>query len=211
MTAYSGLLILGFGGHARSVADVALDAGIPELCFVDENARLNERFAGFEVLTEWVGNLPEGWAVIPASGDNIKRQSQLDFAVEQGWPVASLVANTATMGVGSTLGAGCFIARHAHIGPMASVGRGCIVNTGAIIEHECSIGEYTHVSIRACVAGRSHVGRYCFIGAGATVIDGVRVTDHVVLGAGACAHRSLELPGTYVGVPARLMNGRVES
>ena len=31
----NGLLILGFGGHARSVGDVAIDLGISALIFVD--------------------------------------------------------------------------------------------------------------------------------------------------------------------------------
>ncbi|WP_218179639.1 NeuD/PglB/VioB family sugar acetyltransferase [Pseudomonas gingeri] len=204
---YSGLLILGFGGHARSIADVGLSAGIARLCFVDKNARPDESFVGFEVLPEWVGELPEGWAVIPGSGDNFKRQSQLAFATEQGWPIATLVAPTATLGVGSTVGAGSFVAQHAHVGPMASVGKGCIVNSGAIIEHDCVVGDYTHVSIGACVAGRSRIGRYCFLGAGSTVIDGLSITDSVILGAGGCATQALELSGTYVGVPARLISG----
>ena len=31
-----GLVVLGFGGHARSVADIALTPGIEELIFVDD-------------------------------------------------------------------------------------------------------------------------------------------------------------------------------
>ncbi len=208
MENYLGLLILGFGGHARSVADVALAEGIAQLCFIDECARPDEHFAGFEVLSNWPGELPDGWAVMPASGDNSKRQALCQWSTERGWPLATLVASTATIGFGTVLEAGCFVARHAHVGPMSHLGQGCIVNTGAIIEHDVVVGEYSHVSIGACVAGRGRVGRQCFLGAGSTVIDGLNIADGVTLGAGACATESLEVPGVYVGVPARLISGK---
>jgi UDP-N-acetylbacillosamine N-acetyltransferase len=44
MSPDTGLLILGFGGHARSVADVAIASGITQLCFIDANAKPNESF-----------------------------------------------------------------------------------------------------------------------------------------------------------------------
>ncbi|MGY2292232.1 acetyltransferase [Pseudomonas sp. SDO528_S397] len=199
----SGLLVLGFGGHARSVADVALSSGFKTLCFIDSNARPNECLGAFPVYTHWEGILPQGWLVMPAAGDNHKRQQQYDWINKQGWPMAMLAAPTATIGFGAVLGLGTFVGHHAHVGPMASVGAGCIINTGAIVEHECTIDDFTHVSINAAVAGRSRIGSLCFIGAGSTVIDGIRVGAQVTLGAGACAHRDLLDPGVYVGVPAK--------
>lgn len=211
MTTFSGLLILGFGGHARAVADVALTSGIKQLCFIDASARPHETFREFAVLQSWEEVLPYGWAVMPASGDGLIRQAQCEWATNLGWPLAVLISPCATIGIGANVGPGTFIAHHSHVGPMASVGTGCIVNTGAIVEHECVVGDYTHVSIKAAVAGRSQIGRFCFIGAGSTVIDGVRIQDGVTLGAGACAHRDLEEPGVYVGVPARKMTGKAKN
>ncbi|WP_460079528.1 acetyltransferase [Pseudomonas sp. H3_H05] len=211
MTALSGLLILGFGGHARAVADVALASGIKQLRFIDSNARQNEAFGEFSVLRSWDEELPEGWSVIPASGDGLSRQTQCDWVTGRGWPLATLISPTATIGTGAKIGLGTFVAHHAHVGPMAFVGVGCIVNTGAIVEHECVIDDFTHISIKAAVAGRSRVGSFCFIGAGATVIDGIKICDDVTLGAGACAHRDIERPGVYVGVPAKKVIGKAEN
>lgn len=201
----NGLLILGFGGHARSVADVALSLGVKQLRFIDSNARPNESFGGFPVLSDWIQELPEGWSVMPASGDNASRQLQIEQIAHRGWPLATLIAPTATMGFGASVGAGTLVGHHAHVGPMAVLGYGCIINTGAIIEHDCKVGNYTHVSVNATVAGRCRIGNRCFLGASSTVIDGVSVEDNVMLGAVACAHRNLVEPGTYVGVPARLL------
>lgn len=198
-----GLVILGFGGHARSVADVALAAGYQELLFIDEHARDGEHFLGHPARRESPHILPEGWACLPAAGDNRRRQAQIIAIRECGWPLASLIAPTATIGAGATLAAGCFVAHHAHVGPLARIGTGTILNTGAVVEHECVVGEFAHISVNASVAGRSRIGDRAFVGAGATVIDGIYVGDDIMIGAGSVVAASIDKSGIYVGVPAR--------
>lgn len=203
MSQWKGLLILGFGGHARSVADVALSLGIQQLCFIDENARSGESFCSFPVKAALDVELEDGWAALPASGDGPTRLEQIEWVRQSGLQLATLVSARATLGVGCEVGAGSFIGHHAHVGPMARIDVGCIINTGAVVEHECVIGALSHISVNAVVAGRSQLGERCFIGAGATVIDGVTLASDVVLGAGSCAVGNLEIAGVYVGVPAK--------
>jgi sugar O-acyltransferase (sialic acid O-acetyltransferase NeuD family) len=203
MNINKGLVILGFGGHARSVADVALSVGFNSLLFVDKNAKDGETFLGFTVRKEIYGAIPQGWECMPATGDNRLRQEQVLFVQSAGWPLATLVSGTATIGAGAEISPGCFVGRHAHIGPMAKVGAGCIINTGAVVEHECIVEDYTHVSVNSTLAGRSHLGKFVFLGTGATVIDGISIVDNVTIGAGGVVVESIGSPGTYVGVPAK--------
>lgn len=203
MNSAHGLLIFGFGGHARSVADVALAAGFSELCFVDDLARDGETFFGFPVIQKWNDALPARWQCFSAAGDNNRRQSQIADIEARGWPIATLIAPTATVGVGSCIARGVLVAQQTHIGPMASIGIGCIVNSGAVIDHECAVGDFTHVSVNATVAGRCRLGRFVMVGAGATLIDTMTVADNVTIGAGAVVCQPLMQAGVYVGVPAR--------
>lgn len=206
MNMYKGLLILGFGGHARSVADVALAAGVAELLFIDANAQDGENFLGHGAVRKYAGNLPEGWACLPAAGDNHRRQRQCTEASERGWRLATLIAPSATIGTGASIGEGSFVAQHAHVGPMARVGRGAIINTNAAVEHECVVGEFVHVSVNATLAGRSRLGDFVFLGAGSTVIDCVEVGSQIIVGAGGVVGKSITVPGTYVGVPAKRLD-----
>lgn len=199
----TGLLVFGFGGHARSVADIALACGTTELVFVDENVRAGEQFFHYRVLREWDQSLPDGWHAFSAAGDAAIRARHHETFTMNGWPHSALIADSATVGIGASIGCGCMIGNHAHIGPMATVGVGCIINTAAVVEHECVIREFTHVSVNATVAGRTTVGRRCMIGAGASVIDGLQIGDDIVIGAGAVVHRSIREPGVYVGNPLR--------
>jgi len=77
-----GLFVIGVGSHARSVADVALDLGVPALTFVDPSARCGQKFAGFPVVTA-ISELPDGWLVLAAAGDNFERQRQIEIAIER--------------------------------------------------------------------------------------------------------------------------------
>ncbi|MEI7374902.1 NeuD/PglB/VioB family sugar acetyltransferase [Dickeya chrysanthemi] len=201
-----GVLFYGFGGHARSVADVALANGIQSLLFVDDNARQGESFAGFPVVKDLPEQLPQGWIAFPAAGQGVKRKVQLENIKKRKWITGNIISSTATVGVLSCLGEACFIGHHAHVGPKTIIGDACIVNTGAVIEHDCSIGNYTHVSVNSTIAGGCTIGDFCFIGAASTIIDGISVGDNIVLGAGGCFIKNIIQSGTYVGVPANRLS-----
>lgn len=196
------LVIFGFGGHARSVADVAISCGYSDLLFVDANARPGEHFLGHSVINSLSGQALDGCAAFPASGDNQKRSQQCAEIRSLGLDLVALISPLASLGIGSVVAAGSFIGHHAHVGPMARIGAGCIINTAAIVEHESEVGDYSHVSVNSVIAGRSRLGMFSMLGASATIIDGVDVRDNIIIGAGAVVHRSIATPGTYVGIPA---------
>jgi len=199
----NGLLILGFGGHARSIADVALSSGIEQLLFIDTNAKDEEKFMGFPVQRTFDVPLADGWMCLPASGNNKQRKLQIELIELRGWPLATLLSPTATIGIGSMISLGCFVAHHTHIGPMSKIGKGSIINTGAIIEHDCSIGDYSHISVGASITGCSVIGDFCSVFAGSTVADSLQICNDVVIGGGAMVIRDIREPGVYVGVPAK--------
>jgi UDP-N-acetylbacillosamine N-acetyltransferase len=202
MTA-KGILILGFGGHARSVADVAIDAGYAEVVFIDKAVRPGERLGSFPVVAALPRNVDENWITFPAAGDNALRREQLEVIWSRGLACASIISRRAYLGYEAEVQTGTFIAHHAHVGPSASIGRGAIINIAAVIDHESRIGDFTHISVNTTVAGRCSIGNLVFIGAGATVIDRIRIVDRVIVGAGATVVNDITEPGTYVGSPAR--------
>jgi len=202
---FKGILFYGFGGHARSIADVALSNSIKEILFVDVNARSGETFCGYPVVRDLPESLPEGWIAFPASGSGEMRKEQLEEINRRGWITGNIVSPTATIGVGANFGTACFVGHHSHVGPNAKVGDACIINTGAIIEHDCVIDDFTHISINTAIAGKTRIGSHCFIGAGSVVIDGIKVTDKVTLGANGCIVKDIDESGVYVGTPARII------
>lgn len=200
-----GLYILGFGGHARSVADVATSAGWNDFVFVDRNAQPGEQFHSFEVVSNFPALINPGWKAFPAAGDNCRRRDQVGGAKTE---LATVISPKTTVGLGAIIGKATLVCHGVHIGPNARIGCGVILNTHSVIEHEVEIGDFSHISVNATVAGRTCVGANVMVGAGAVVIDSVKVCDDVIIGAGAVVVSDITKPGTYVGVPARRIDKR---
>jgi len=198
------VVILGCGGHARSVADVLLDLHTDaEVVFVDENAAEGERILGCAVHPS--GDLHAhallGHKLVLAVGDNGRRHAL--FTQHHDRDIISVVSRRAYVSRFASVGRGSFVGNHCHVGPEAVVGDDTIVNTAAIVEHETVIGVSCHVGPRAVVCGRCRIGDRVFLGAGATVRDGVTIGADIVIGAGGVVTADLPEPGVYVGCPAR--------
>jgi len=193
------IILVGCGGHSRSVADVLiLNDPTVTLLFVDENARDNEKLYGFDVVRHIE---PMGRPYFFALGDNTQRKMKYDEIGGSG--LISVISKKAHLGHKSTVGKGCFIANYCHIGPEAEIGENTIINTSAVIEHEVKIGNHSHIGPRAVVSGRSSIGDLAFIGVGAVVKDNITICSGVIIGAGATVIKTIDEPGTYVGTPVR--------
>jgi UDP-N-acetylbacillosamine N-acetyltransferase len=203
---YRGLIVLGCGGHARSVADIALDAGVESLLFVDASAGDDESIAGFPVARAWPQSIGEGWAAMPASGAAQSRRAAVDAIRERGVTLATLISRRAYVGRSAIVGPGTLVAHGAHVGPFARIGEGVILNTSSLVDHESVVGDYTHVAVHATIAGRCRVGSDAMIGAGAVLIDNVAIGDGVTIGAGGVVVADLSARGVYVGVPVRALS-----
>lgn len=202
MTTHVGMYVFGFGGHARSVGDIALAAGFQKLVFIDAAVRQGESFGEFPALATLPDELEAGWVAFPALGDGHRRR-ELYNAISLLQP--ALIAPTASIGRFSEIADAVLVAQQAHVGPLVQLECGVIVNSGAVVDHETRVGAFSHIAVNATVAGRCRIGANVFVGAGATLIDGIRIVDGVTVGAGATVTGDIVEPGVYVGSPARLV------
>jgi UDP-3-O-[3-hydroxymyristoyl] glucosamine N-acyltransferase len=53
------------------------------------------------------------------------------------------------------------------------------------------------------IAGTTSIGKYCKLNMRSTVIDHLTVCDYSEIGAGAMLTKSVDIPGVYIGTPAR--------
>lgn len=197
------LIILGCGGHARTIANAAAATGYKNLYFVDSAARPGEVMLGWPVLDATSAMELPGTAAIAASGNPGLRAHQLECIEKAKLRLVSIIAPTAIVGLEARISGGVFVGFGAYVGPRAVLEQGCIINTSAVVEHDARIGTLTHISVNATVAGSVRIGQRCFVGAGATVIDGLEISDDVTIGAGATVVKHLKQPGVYLGCPAR--------
>jgi len=194
------IAIFGCGGHARSIADVALFNGQSEFIFIDNNAKAKETIYGQPVFTE---NPIENSCLngILAIGDNLARKKSADNIKDIKF--INIISKQAYVSDRAQIGQGIFIAHFAYIGPSVHISDHTIINTGAIIEHEVTIGDFSHIAPNVTVAGRVIIGNNVFIGAGSTVVDKVKIISNVVIGANSTVIHDIFESGVYIGSPAR--------
>lgn len=203
------VVVIGAGGHARSVCDVFLDEGKHEVIGlldpgVDQGV-LGIPLLGDEDLLEPL--LREGRAegVHVALGSNKLRRRILERAVAMGYRAVSAVSPHAVISRFATLGEGIAVMAGAVVNVSAVIGDGCILNTNCSVDHDSVIGPYSHVAPGAALSGNVRVGEGSFLGTGCRVIDGVTIGAYVMLGAGGTAIRDLPEGVTAVGVPAKVI------
>lgn len=78
-----------------------------------------------------------------------------------------------------------------------------LVNWNTSIGHDVAIGSYNVINPGSSLSGRIVVGDACMFGTGCRVLETLTVVSDAVVGAGAVVTRSIQAPGTYVGIPAR--------
>lgn len=195
------LLVIGAGGHGRVVAEAAHLSQ----CFCDV---LNVDPANSEhngLTDENVNTLgrPEDIFFISAIGNVEARMRVFSSYSDRGYKAGNVVHPRATVSTSVNLGQGCVILANSVVSIGTKIGDGVIINTGAIIDHDCDLGSFAHVAPGAVLAGNVTLGSRSTVGANSSVRHGVHIAEDVIVGHGAVVTRSLEIPGLYLGTPAR--------
>lgn len=194
-------IIIGYSGHAYMACDILLKNKISIVGYCD---RLKKEYNPFNLkyLGSELDYTFDDEEVFIAIGHNKIRKS-IFYNLEGKVALGVAYHPTAEIGYGVQLGSMIMLGAHSTVNPLAILGNGVIINTGAIVEHECTIGDFVHVAPGAVLAGNVTVGDQTFIGAGAVVKQGVKICNDVIIGAGSVVVKDIEVPGTYIGIPAR--------
>ena len=182
------LLIIGAGGHGRSVAETVIAAGDFELMgFIDDAAPGLTNVWDRPVLGT-TANLalcrPHADAAIVAIGHNALREALSDKLVEAGFELVSVIHPKAIVSPSAIIGAGSAIMAGAIVGTEAKLGRGVIVNCGAVVDHHAQVDDFGHLGVHACMAGGTMLGRAAWLQAGVALGYNTNISAGTVL---ACA------------------------
>jgi UDP-perosamine 4-acetyltransferase len=200
------VVVLGAGGHAKVVIETLRACGLDVAGVVSPDADgpvLGAPLLGRDedLPAIFKGGVSGAFIAIGANRLRCKLGAmarQIGFALPNAIHPAAALSPSAKFGEGVAVMAGAVINAEARIGDFA------IVNTNASVDHECVLGEGAHVACGATLAGNVTLGARVLVGASAAIAPDLTICDDAVLGAGACAVRSINTAGTYVGVPARV-------
>lgn len=203
------LILVGGGGHCKSVIDVAESAGYNILGILDMPEDVGKPVLNYKVIgtddeiplyvnkAEFV--ITVGFIKNPAT--RIKLYNKVK---EAGGKLATIIASTAHVSKYSTIGEGTVVMHQAFVNAGAHIGINCIINTFCNIEHDAIIGDQCHISTGTMVNGDCKVGDRCFIGSQCVLANGIEIGDDVIVGAASFVGQTIIKKGIYFGNPAIL-------
>lgn len=139
-----------------------------------------------------------------AIGDPKIRQSISKKFEQASFKAISLIHPQVSVAPSVQIGLGSIICAGVQLTVNLTIGRHCIVNLNTTIGHEARLGDFCTLSPGTNISGAVELGNNCFLGSGVNVLPGRKITAHSTIGAGAVVTQHLQLPGVYVGIPAKL-------
>lgn len=204
------LILIGGGGHCKSVIEVAESAGYEIKGILDMPDEV-----GKEVLP--------GHKVIGTDDEIPQYVEECDFIITVGFiknpalriklynkvkaaggRLATIIASTAHVSKYAELGEGTVIMHQAFVNAGAKIGDNCIINTFVNIEHDAEVGNQCHISTGTMVNGECKIGENCFIGSQSVCANCIEIASDIIVGAGSVVRKSIRLKGIYAGNPAIL-------
>ena len=205
------LIIIGAGGHARSVIDIILQNDNYEIIGCIDNSYGQREFVenmdeipiiGNDDMLLEIKNRGIKYCFV-ALGDNSLRKRIYQSIIQIGFTPINVISKYATLSSRVTLGNGICIMAGAIINVNTIIEDNCIINTNCSIDHDCIIGMNSHIAPGVTLSGYVAVGSNVQIGTGACVIDRISIGENVFIGAGSVVVRNIN-PGILAyGNPAR--------
>lgn len=194
------IILLGLGGHAKSVIDCIERQGKYKIVgFLDKEERGKVCYRGYEVIGEdddldrfYRQGVTNAFVTVGFLGRSTVRNRLYDRLRQIGFRLPNIIDPSAVVADDAVLGEGNFIGKLAMLNADVKIGSMCIINSGTLIEHECQVGDFSHISVGTVLCGGVTVGRETFVGAGTTVIQGITVGEHCIIAAGTTLRKNVK-------------------
>lgn len=211
------LYIVGTGGFAREVAQLAFDLGKWRIAsFVSNNPEeYGQTLGGYPILAEHqfltVFSRPEDFparsvAVAVALGNpSAKKRVVEQLRQVPAFHFPSLIHPSVLIGNRVSNEEGCILCARSVLTVDIHLEAFVTINLACTIGHDVVIGRYASLMPGVHLSGYVRVGQEAYLGVGAAVLEHKTVGCRSVVGAQAMVRSDLPIDGTYVGVPARLL------
>lgn len=188
----SQILLIGGGGHCKSVIDVIEMEGTYSIVgIIDQKEFIGQKVLGYEIIgcDDDLEDLFQQFkfAVITVgqitSPDlRIKLFNQLQSI---GFKTPSIISPRAYVSKHANIGIGTVVMHNALLNANVVVGKNCIINTKSLIEHDSIIEDHCHISTGAIINGGTVIGQGTFFGSNAVSRECTMIVERSFIKAGS--------------------------
>ena len=186
------ILLIGGGGHCKSVIDVIEQEGRFEIAgIVDKPKLLGSKVLGYPIIgnDSDLSKLAKKYQYALITIGQIKspslRVKLFNLANEAGFILPSIISPNAYVSQHTSIGNGVVIMHNALVSANAVIGDNCIINSKVLIEHDCRILDHCHISTNATINGGVVVESGCFVGSGSITKESITIQKNSFIKAGS--------------------------
>ncbi len=205
------IILLGGGGHCKSVIDTIVSSNLYEIVgIIDLKQNIGQYINSVEILDSdenlikyKKAGVENAFISIGSIGDTSVRRKLYDLAKKIGFEIPKIVDNSAIVSKDTEILEGTFIGKGTIINTKAVIGSNCIINSGSIVEHDCIVEDFVHISPGSTLCGGVKVGKNSHIGANSTVIQYKTIGENVIIGAGSVVIKDIGSSVKAYGNPCK--------
>ena len=186
------IILIGGGGHCKSVIDVIEQEGQFKIAgIVDKPEFLGSDILGYSVIgnDSDLGILVNKYKYALVTVGQIKspllRMKLFELAKKSGFILPNIISPRAYISKHAMIGKGTVIMHDTLINANTKIGENCIINSRVLIEHDCRISNHCHVSTSATINGGVVVKSGSFIGSGTITKESITIGRNSFIKAGS--------------------------
>ena len=203
------IILIGAGGHAKSVAEVInyaaepfmIEGIIDKVKSKDPYWKTIDYLGSDDDITDLEGrNVHIGVGMIK----NLKLRESIYKAYKQknaNFPV--IISKHAFVSTSVNINEGSVVMHQGFVNTGAQIGVNCILNTKSTIEHDVILGDHCHTGPGSTINADCKIGNNVFISSNATINRGITIGDNCIIGAGSVVTKDIEDNSLVFGVPAK--------
>ena len=183
------ILLVGGGGHCRSVIDVVESEGRFEIMgIVEREGASAKKVLGYNVIgydqdLKTLYDLCKYALVTVGQIETpVYRQKLYNELKRIGYRLPVIVSPLAYVSRYAMISEGTVVMHHALVNANAAVGANCILNTKSLIEHDVHIEAHCHISTGAIINGGAHIAEGTFFGSNAICKEYARISGFIKAG-----------------------------
>ena len=204
------LLLIGGGGHCRSIVDSIISMNLyDEIGIIDNNDSSMSEVPVIGTDDDIEALYKKGWneafISVGSVGDVRIRKKLYEMVKSYGISIATIIDPTAIVANNCEIKEGVYIGKKAVVNTNSLVKECAILNTGSIIEHDCVVGSFSHISPGTTICGNVSIGDETHIGAGTVVIQGISVGSQSIVGAGSVVVKDIPTKVKAYGNPCKVV------
>lgn len=183
------IILVGFGGHGKSVADCIERQKLYRIAGYTDSKEQTSVYPYLgtdqELFKYYEKGIKNAAVCVGYLGKGCVREKLFENLKKIGYTLPVIKDPSAVVSSSARIGEGTFIGKGAIVNVQAQIGRMVIINSMSLVEHECVLEDFSHIAVSAVLCGQVSVGRAAFVGANATVIQGMKIKPHQIVPAGA--------------------------